>query len=94
MNVDISREELVAERVWFDASCGKLFVQSGDFVNAIDVAIIPDVDFESKAPINSFSLGQSGTVIVCHHKDSVETWLPVDMWLPGGFTGRKKKTRK
>ena len=85
MNVDISWEELVAERVWFDASCGKLFLQAGDFVNAIEFTKIPDSDFESRAPVRSFSIAQSGSVVVCHHRDGVETWLPVDMWLPEGF---------
>ena len=86
MNVDISWDELIAERVWFDASCGKLFLQAGDFVNAIEFTKIPDADFESSAPVKSFSIGQSGSVVVCHHRDGVETWLPVDMWLPEGFT--------
>jgi len=90
MNVDISWDELTAERVWFDASCGKLFVQSGDFVNGIEFARIPDDDFESSAPVKRFSVAQSGSVIVCHHKDGQETWLPVDMWLPGGFTPRTR----
>jgi len=90
MNVDISWNELAAERVWFDASCGRLFLQAGDFVNAITLAEIPDADFESSAPIKSFSLGQSGSVVVCHHRDGKDTWLPVDMWLPEGFTPRAK----
>lgn len=90
MNVDISRDEMVADGVWFDMSCAKLFVQAGDFVNGISVADIPDADFESTAPIKSFSLGQSGTVVVCHHNDGAETWLPIDMWSPGGFTGTPK----
>ena len=93
MNVDISREELVADRVWFDMSCGKLFVQAGDFVNGIEIAAIPDEDFESVAAIKSFSLGKSGTVVICHHKDGAQTWLPVDMWLPGGFTATPKIAR-
>lgn len=88
MNVDILWTELKAKRVWFDASCGKLFVQAGDFVNAIDFARIPDEDFESVSPVKSFSIGQNGSVIICHHRDSAETWLPVDMWLPGGFSGK------
>lgn len=93
MNVEISREELVAERVWFDASSGKLFIQSGDFVNGIDVAGIPDADFEASDPVKSFSLGQSGSVVVCHHKHGDETWLPVDMWLPGGSNGKHQASR-
>ena len=90
MNVDISWAELVAERVWFDASCGRLFVQAGDFVNGIEFAKLPDADFESSEPVKSFSIGQSGGVVVCHHRDGKETWLPVDMWLPEGFTPASK----
>jgi hypothetical protein len=89
MNVDISWYELVADRVWFDASCGKLFIQAGEFVNGIPFDQIPDEDFESATPVRSFGIGQSGSVIVCHHKDDKETWLPVDMWLPHGFAPPK-----
>ena len=90
MNVDISWDELVAERVWFDASGGRLFVQAGEFVNGIEFTKIPDADFESSAPVKSFSIGQSGSVVVCHHRDGKETWLPVAMWLPEGFTPKAK----
>jgi hypothetical protein len=85
MNVAFSQIE-TAERVWFDASCGKLFIQAGDFVNGIDLSLVPDVDFESQSPIRSFTLGQSGAIVVCHHADGEETWFPVDMWSPDGFT--------
>lgn len=85
MNVDISPDEILAERVWFDATTGRLFIQCGAFVNGIDFAKIPDADFESATEVGSFSIGQSGGVVICHHKDGVETWLPLDMWLPGGF---------
>jgi hypothetical protein len=43
-------------------------------------------DFESQSPVVSFSLGHQGATVICHHKDGRETWLPADMWLPGGFT--------
>jgi hypothetical protein len=89
MNVDISWDKLAIERVWFDASCGRLFVQAGDFVNSIEFARIPDEDFESQAPVNSFAVGQSGNVVLCRHKDGAETWLPADMWLPEGCTPQK-----
>ena len=89
MNVDISWDELTAERVWFDASCGKLFIQAGEFVNGIEFARIPDEDFESDAPVKSFSIGQSGSVVICQHRDGKETWLPVDIWLPSGFTPKR-----
>jgi len=76
----------MAERVWFDVSCGRLFIQAGDFVNNIEFAKVPDADFESSAAVKSFSIGQSGSVIICHHKDGKETWLPTDMWLSEGFS--------
>ena len=94
MNVDISIEINKADKVWFDASCGKLFIQADDFVNGIDLRLMDDADFESVSPIQSFSLGQSGAVIVCRHKDGQETWLPVDMWEPGGFTPATKTRKK
>ena len=33
------------ERVWFDATASRLYVQAGDFVNSIDLARLPDADF-------------------------------------------------
>ena len=69
MNVDISWDELTAERVWFDASSAKLFVQGREFVNGIDFGEIPDDDFESMTPVKSFTIGQSGSLVVCHHRD-------------------------
>jgi hypothetical protein len=89
VNVDISIDELRVERVWYDVSTKKLFVQAKDFVNGIPFGEIPEADFESGAPVNSFSIGHDGATIVCHHKDGKETWLPSDMWLPGGFTAGK-----
>ena len=86
MNVDFSIEELRAEEVWYDASSGKLFIRAGDFVNGIDFSKIPDCDFESTASVVSFSVGIEGSMVICHHKDGAETWLPADMWEPGGFT--------
>ena len=88
MNVDISIENLRAERVWYDVSTQKLFIQAKDFVNAIPFAAIPEDDFESRSSVTSFSIGQNGATVICRHKDGAETWLPVDMWLPGGFTPR------
>jgi hypothetical protein len=88
MIVDISTGELTVERVWFDATCGRLFIQAGGYVNGIAFDQIPDSDFESSAPVTAFTVGQSGTVIVCRHRDGNETWLPVDMWQPGGFSGK------
>ncbi len=86
MNVVISAESLQIERVWFDATTSRLHVQSGEFVSSVDFTRIPDSDFESKTPVRAFSIGQSGGVVVCHHVDGQETWLPADLWLPEGFT--------
>jgi hypothetical protein len=86
MNVDISIDELRAERVWYDASTKKLFVQAKDYVNGVEFEAIAEDDFESKSPVVSFSLGNKGATVICHHKDGKETWLPTDMWLPDGFT--------
>ena len=85
MNVDISIDQLRAERVWYDASTKKLFVQARDFVNAIEFSLIPEDDFESSSPVASFSIGNQGATVICHHRDGQETWLPADMWLPDGF---------
>lgn len=82
MNVAISPDQRVVERVWFDATNGRLYVQAQDFTNSLDLSALPDADFESAAPVVRFSIGQQGTVIICHHQDGAETWLPVDMWLP------------
>lgn len=86
MTVDYSNAELVADRVWFDAASGRLCLQAGDYVNGIEFARLPNEDFESASPVISFSLGQQGSVVVCRHRDGAETWLPVDLWLPEGFT--------
>jgi hypothetical protein len=51
MNVDISIDELRAERVWYDASTKKLFVQAKDFVNGIEFDVIAEDDFESQTPV-------------------------------------------
>lgn len=90
MNVDISVDELRAQRVWYDASTKKLFIQSKDFVNAIDFESIPEDDFESASSVTRFSLRHKGATVICHHKDGVETWLPIDIWLPGGFTPKAR----
>ena len=90
MNVDFSAADLVVDDVWYDAGTGHLCLSASGYHNGIPLAQIPDSDFESPAPISRFSLGQNGTVVVCHHKDGAETWLPVDMWLPEGFTSKTK----
>jgi hypothetical protein len=90
MNVDFSTADRSSASVWYDAASGCLYLQSGNRRNGIKISEIPDRDFESKMPIAHFSLGQNGSVVICHHKDGAETWLPVDMWLPDGL---KVKTR-
>lgn len=84
--MDFSAADLVAEKVWYDAGTGRLCLSAGAYQNGIPLAQIPDADFESTTPIGSFSLGQNGAVVICHHKDGTETWLPVDLWLPDGFS--------
>ncbi len=86
MNVDISLAEPVATRVWFEFKSLLLFVEINSIVTGIEFQLIPESDFESSTPVTKFELGYEGTVVICHHRDGSETWLPVDMWLPGGFT--------
>jgi hypothetical protein len=86
MNVDISLIEPVATRVWFEVRSSLLSVEIDGVVTSIDFRLIAEEDFESSTPVVKFEIGCEGTVVVCHHRDGVETWLPVDMWLPGGFT--------
>jgi hypothetical protein len=86
MHVDSSLAEPVATRVWFETKSALLCVEIDGVVQSIDFRQIPEEDFESSTPVVKFELGQGGTVVVCHHRDGTETWLPVDMWLPGGFT--------
>lgn len=86
MNVVISSEDLRLERVWYDAATARLCVQAGTFVSSIDFARVPDADFATSVPVKAFSIGQDGGVVICHHVDGEETWLPADLWLPGGFT--------
>jgi len=88
MNVDFSAVKLAPDRVWYDLPSGRLGIAAGDYQNSIDFFSIPDVDFESTAPVTHFSIGQTKSVVVCHHSDGAETWLPVDLWLPGGFTAK------
>lgn len=89
MSVVFSIDELRAERVWYDASTKKLFVQARDFVNGIEFDAIAEEDFESRAPVVSFAIGYKGATVICHHQDGKETWLPADMWLPDGFSPAK-----
>ena len=86
MLVDISLTEPVADRVWFEPRTMLLSVEINGSVESIDFRLLPPEDFESPAPIIKFELGQQGAVVLCHHQDGETTWLPVDMWLPGGFT--------
>jgi hypothetical protein len=85
MNVAIGNENITAARGWYDAQSGLLQVEIDGVVSGLKFADIPDHDFESLAPVVRFSLGCEGAVVVCHHQDGTETWLPVDMWLPRGF---------
>jgi hypothetical protein len=86
MNVDSSLLEPVATRVWFEFRSSLLSVEINGIVTSIDFRLIAEEDFESSTAVVKFEIGCKGTIIVCHHRDGAETWLPVDMWLPGGFT--------
>lgn len=86
MNAVVDLATVTATGVWFDPRLGTLSVKIDGVVASIEFAKIPKVDFESATPVSDFSLGCRGTVIVCRHSDGAETWLPVEMWLPGGFT--------
>ena len=84
--MDSSLVEPVATRVWFEVSSSLLSIEIDGIVTSIDFRLIAEEDFESSAPVVKFESGCEGTVVVCHHRDGAETWLPVDMWLPSGFT--------
>ena len=86
MNVVFEDKAAAADYVWFDPKSGELHAVIAGIDRAIPLGSIPDDDFESSAPVAAFSLGAEGAVIVCRHTDGAETWLPADMWLPGGFT--------
>lgn len=86
MLVDISLAEPIATRVWFEQRTKLLSVEINGIVESINFGDILQEDFESTTPIVKFALGQEGSVVICYHRDGEETWLPVDMWLPGGFT--------
>lgn len=85
MNAVADLAAQTATEVWFDPRLRTLSVKIDGVVASIDFARIPKADLESVTPVVEFSLGCQGAVIVCRHSDGAETWLPVDMWLPGGF---------
>lgn len=78
-------------RAWYDRRTGHLCAEINGIVEGIDMAQVPDEDFESTEPIVKFSVECEGTVVVCHHNDGCETWFPSDLWLPGGFTPPENK---
>jgi len=94
MNVDISLVEPVATQAWFDARSRLLCVEINGVIESIDFDQIPEEDFESATPIIKFELGSQGAIVVCRHHVGDETWLPVDMWLPGGFTPPLKNNQQ
>ena len=89
MNVTFETEAVKVQNAWFDFQEGKLHAVISGIDYSIPLREIPDDDFESAAPLTGFAIGCDGTVIVCRHQDGMETWLPADMWLPGGFSGNK-----
>jgi hypothetical protein len=92
MNVDFGTETIRASRVWYDRASGILYTETDGLVQGIDFQRIPDHDFESASPVIRFELACEGTVVVCRHQDGVETWFPIDMWLPKGFTPPSPKS--
>lgn len=92
INVSSNNSE-EATGVWYEAPTGRLCVLFGSILRAIRLDLVPASDFDSEGEITRFSLGQHGSVVVCHHVDGKETWLPVDMWWPGGFTPPRPKAR-
>lgn len=80
MNVVFSSEPRTVERTWYDDATGLLYVEADGLARSLNLAELPEADFESDAPLVGFSLGQSGGVVVCRHEDGEETWLPVDTW--------------
>jgi hypothetical protein len=86
MNVDFGTETTRASRVWFDRASGVLYTEMDGVVQGVDFYRIPDHDFESACPVIGFRLDCDGTVVVCRHQDGAETWFPIDMWMPEGFT--------
>lgn len=93
MSVDIGIEEGRVTRAWYDRRTGLLCAEINGIVEAIDLAQIPNDDFESNAPIIGISVGCEGAVVVCRHEGGSETWFPADLWLPGGFTPPERKKR-
>ena len=86
MNVDFNTDSVRIGRVWFDPRAGDIHVEICGMDHSLRLAEIPNEDFESDTPIIAFQTGGEGSVVVCLHRDGQETWLPADMWLPGGFT--------
>jgi hypothetical protein len=72
--------------VCFNPRDGEIHAEISGMDLSISLAVIPDGDFESTAPMIAFETACDATVVVCKHQAGNETWLPADMWLPGDFT--------
>lgn len=86
MNVVFETDSVAIRHVWFNPRDGEIHVEISGMDHSISLAKIPESDFESPTPIIAFQTECEGSVVVCRHQDGKETWLPADMWLPGGFT--------
>jgi hypothetical protein len=86
MNVVFKTDVGRVSRVWFDRQTGLLHTEADGVDSAIPFAQIPDGDFETTSPVESFAVGMKGSVVICRHQDGKETWLPADLWSPGAFT--------
>jgi hypothetical protein len=85
MNVVCKTQDIRLNHAWFEAERDALHVEIDGVDRSILFSRIPDDDFESSASVCSFHVGMNGSVVVCTHQDGVETWLPADLWLDGGF---------
>ena len=81
MNV-VFESSPVVEQVSFDPRSNEIHALIAGIEFAFPLSQIPEEDFESASPIIGFSIGCEGAVVVCKHRDGLETWLPADMWLP------------
>jgi hypothetical protein len=77
-------DDMIARRAYFDVRTHELVVETArGFVAGLPLAKITT---ESSAPLASVALEPPGDVVILTHTDGAQTHLPVDMWLPGGFT--------
>ena len=75
---------MIALRAHIDLRTGELVVETQrGFVAGLPLL---EIAMESPAAVVSVEVEPPGDIVLLRHADGVETHLPVDMWLPGGFT--------